>query len=79
MTETQHCTSSLRAILPRLFSRAQPVGAVDRLLKTVRTHHPKADVAIIERAYAAADKAHSGQLFTTVWRIAGVRRYPVQA
>jgi GTP pyrophosphokinase len=62
VTETQQSTSSLRAILPRLFSRAQPVGAVDRLLKTVRTHHPKADVAIIERAYAAADKAHAGQL-----------------
>ena len=62
MTETQQSASSLRAILPRLFSRAQPVGAVDRLLKTVRTHHPKADVALIERAYAAADKAHSGQL-----------------
>ena len=62
MTETQQSTSSLRAILPRLFSRAQPVGAVDRLLKTVRTHHPKADVALIERAYAAAEKAHSGQL-----------------
>ena len=61
MTEAQG-TSSLRTILPRLFSRAQPVGAVDRLLKTVRTHHPKADVALIERAYAAADKAHAGQL-----------------
>jgi GTP pyrophosphokinase len=61
VTETQS-TSSLRTILPRLFSRAQPVGAVDRLLKTVRTHHPKADVALIERAYAAADKAHAGQL-----------------
>ncbi|MDP9028146.1 MAG: bifunctional (p)ppGpp synthetase/guanosine-3',5'-bis(diphosphate) 3'-pyrophosphohydrolase [Actinomycetota bacterium] len=61
MTETQS-TSSLRTILPRLFSRSQPVGAVDSLLKTVRTHHPKADVALIERAYAAADKAHTGQL-----------------
>jgi GTP diphosphokinase / guanosine-3',5'-bis(diphosphate) 3'-diphosphatase len=63
MTETQApgSTASLRQILPRLFSRAQPTGAVDRLLKTVRTHHPKADVALIERAYAAAEKAHSGQ------------------
>ncbi|MEO5533687.1 MAG: bifunctional (p)ppGpp synthetase/guanosine-3',5'-bis(diphosphate) 3'-pyrophosphohydrolase [Pseudolysinimonas sp.] len=62
MTETQAPgTASLRTLLPRIFSRAQPVGAVDRLLKTVRTHHPKADIAIIERAYAAAEKAHSGQ------------------
>lgn len=63
MTETQApgSTASLRTILPRLFSRAQPAGAVDRLLRTVRTHHPKADVALIERAYAAAERAHSGQ------------------
>jgi guanosine-3',5'-bis(diphosphate) 3'-pyrophosphohydrolase len=62
MTETQAPnTASLRTLLPRIFSRAQPTGAVDRLLKTVRVHHPKADVALIERAYAAAEKAHSGQ------------------
>ncbi len=67
MTETQApSTATLRTILPRLFSRAQPAGAVDRLLKTVRQHHPKADVALIERAYAAADKAHAGQLRKSV-------------
>src|SRR6195952_5201072 len=61
MTETTQNTASLRTLLPRIFSRAQPAGAVDRLIKTVRTHHPKADIALIERAYAAADAAHSGQ------------------
>jgi guanosine-3',5'-bis(diphosphate) 3'-pyrophosphohydrolase len=62
MSETQAPnTATLRTLLPRIFSRAQPTGAVDRLLKTVRVHHPKADVALIERAYAAAEKAHSGQ------------------
>ncbi|MGX5680370.1 RelA/SpoT family protein [Schumannella luteola] len=61
MTETQ-TTASLRTLLPRLFSRAQPAGAVDRLIKTVRLHHPKADVALIERAYSAAERAHRGQL-----------------
>ncbi|HTL41797.1 MAG TPA: bifunctional (p)ppGpp synthetase/guanosine-3',5'-bis(diphosphate) 3'-pyrophosphohydrolase [Pseudolysinimonas sp.] len=61
MTETVQSTATLRKVLPRLFSRAQPTGAVDRLLKTVRTHNPKADVALIERAYAAAEKAHRGQ------------------
>jgi len=61
MTETTQNTASLRTLLPRLFSRAQPSGAVDRLIKTVRTHHPKADTALIERAYATAEKAHSGQ------------------
>jgi GTP pyrophosphokinase len=53
---------SLRTLLPRIFSRAQPVGAVDLLIKTAKLHHPKADVGIIERAYAAAELAHRGQL-----------------
>ncbi len=54
-------SATLRAILPRLFSRAQPIGAVDRLLKTVKNHHPKADLVLIERAYQAAERAHDGQ------------------
>lgn len=62
MTEVAQNTASLRTLLPRLFSRAQPTGAVDRLIRTVRTHHPKADVALIERAYAAAESAHTGQM-----------------
>ncbi len=62
MTETTTpATSSLRTLIPRIFSKAQPVGAVDRLIKTVRLHQPKADTALIERAYAAAEKAHRGQ------------------
>jgi len=61
MTETTNNTASLRSLIPRIFSRAQPVGAVDRLIKTVRLHHPKADIALVERAYAAAELAHRGQ------------------
>ncbi|MET4581405.1 guanosine-3',5'-bis(diphosphate) 3'-pyrophosphohydrolase [Conyzicola nivalis] len=61
MTETTPTTASLRSLIPRIFSRAQPAGAVDRLIKTVRLHHPKADIALIERAYATAELAHRGQ------------------
>ncbi|WP_309616230.1 bifunctional (p)ppGpp synthetase/guanosine-3',5'-bis(diphosphate) 3'-pyrophosphohydrolase [Salinibacterium sp.] len=61
MTETTQNTATLRTLLPRIFSRAQPAGAVDRLIKTVRAHHPKADIALLERAYTAAEKAHRGQ------------------
>jgi GTP pyrophosphokinase len=61
MTETTPTTASLRSLIPRIFSRAQPAGAVDRLIKTVRLHHPKADIALIERAYTAAELAHRGQ------------------
>src|SRR5680860_337566 len=63
MTETTTpSTAALRRLVPRIFSRAQPVGAVDTLLKTVRMHHPKADLAIIERAYTAAERAHEVQV-----------------
>jgi len=54
-------SSSLRRLIPRIFSRAARRDDVDKLVRTVRTHHPKGDLAIIERAYAVADKAHSGQ------------------
>jgi guanosine-3',5'-bis(diphosphate) 3'-pyrophosphohydrolase len=35
---------------------------LEPLLSTVRSLHPKADLSIIERAYAVAEKAHQGQL-----------------
>jgi GTP pyrophosphokinase len=54
-------TASLRRLVPRIFSRAQSTGAVDTLLRTVRMHHPKADLALVERAYQIADRAHEGQ------------------
>jgi GTP diphosphokinase / guanosine-3',5'-bis(diphosphate) 3'-diphosphatase len=60
-TSTPPTTPSRRALIPRIFSRAQSSGAVDLLIKTVRLHHPKADIALIERAYATAERAHSGQ------------------
>ncbi len=61
MTDTSPTSTSLRRLVPRIFSRAQPSGAVDTLLRTVRTHHPRADLSEIERAYAAAERAHAGQ------------------
>ncbi|QEO15861.1 bifunctional (p)ppGpp synthetase/guanosine-3',5'-bis(diphosphate) 3'-pyrophosphohydrolase [Agromyces intestinalis] len=63
MTETTgiNQTASLRRLVPRIFSKAQPSGAVDTLLRTVRMHHPKADLALVERAYQVADRAHAGQ------------------
>lgn len=62
MTETtQQSSASLRALLPRIFSRSQSGGALEALIRTLRTHHPKADIALIERAYQVAERAHEGQ------------------
>src|SRR5215203_982968 len=35
---------------------------LEPLLQVVRTTHPKADLAVIEHAYAVAEKAHRGQM-----------------
>jgi GTP pyrophosphokinase len=51
----------LRRLVPRIFSKALPTGAVDTVMRTVRMHHPKADLTIIERAYTVAERAHEGQ------------------
>ncbi|MFF1633239.1 RelA/SpoT family protein [Leifsonia sp. NPDC058248] len=61
MVDTSTPQASLRRLVPRIFSRAQPAGAVDTLIRTVRLHHPKADLSLIERAYSVAERAHSGQ------------------
>ncbi len=62
MTDTtQQSPASLRALLPRLFSRSQPAGGIEKLQRTVRAQHPKADLALIERAYRVAERAHEGQ------------------
>jgi GTP pyrophosphokinase len=54
-------SSSLRRLVPRIFSRAARRDDVEQLIRTVRAHHPKGDLSILERAYATADKAHAGQ------------------
>ena len=55
-------SSSLRRLVPRIFSRASASReGVEQLVRTVRTHHPKGDVAIIERAFQVASRAHASQ------------------
>ncbi|GAA1959813.1 RelA/SpoT family protein [Microbacterium aquimaris] len=53
--------SSLRRLVPRIFSRAARRDDVETLIRTVRTHHPKSDLTVIEKAYGVADAAHAGQ------------------
>ena len=66
MTETTQSTASLRTLLPRIFSRAQPTGAVDRLIKTVRAHHPKADIPLLVEHFV---RKHNRRLHTGVERV----------
>ncbi len=52
---------SIRRLVPRIFSRTTVPDAVEKLLRTVRTSWPKADLSIIERAYTVAERAHRSQ------------------
>ncbi|MEK7662947.1 MAG: HD domain-containing protein, partial [Actinomycetota bacterium] len=54
-------STSLRRLVPRIFSRAQPADGFEKLLKTVRHHHPRADFVQLEEAHEVALKAHEGQ------------------
>lgn len=57
-----YTTSTLRKLVPRIFSRGQLDGSVDRLVRTVRTNHPKSELSVIQRAYVVAERAHRGQI-----------------
>ena len=53
----------MRARLARFGgTRSSGNPALEPILQTVRTTHPKADVAVIERAYEIAEVAHRGQM-----------------
>jgi len=63
MSDTSSIGSAQRrALLPRLFSRSETGGALERILRALRQTNPRADVAIVERAYQVAKTAHEGQL-----------------
>jgi len=54
---------ALRSGLSKLFARSAVYSnELTELIKTVKANHPKSDLTIIDRAFVAADAAHSGQL-----------------
>ncbi len=56
-------TRSMRARLARVATRSQPGNPVlDPLFRAVRTNHPKADLALLERAYDTAAEMHGTQM-----------------
>ena len=53
----------MRARLARMGSRTQTGNPVlEPLFRTVRANHPKADLALLERAYVTAEKYHGTQM-----------------
>ncbi len=53
----------MRARLARMGTRSQPGNPVlDPLFRAVRANHPKADLALLERAYLTAERMHGTQM-----------------
>ncbi len=53
----------MRQVLARLGAQRNPaVPVLDPLVRIIHTHHPKADIGLIERAYRTAEHYHTGQL-----------------
>ena len=54
--------STLRNRLPRLFAKSGPYAAeLGEIVRVAKLNHPKADLSIIERAFATAEEAHREQ------------------
>ncbi len=63
MPATDQPRMRMRQVLARLGAqRNQPDAVLDPLIRTVHAHNPKADTALIERAYRTAEHYHTGQL-----------------
>src|SRR3954465_13161627 len=53
----------MRARLARMGTRNQSANPMlEPLFRAVRTNHPKADLALLERAYLTAEKMHGSQM-----------------
>jgi len=54
--------AALRNRLPKIFTRpVEGLGIAD-VIKAAKVSHPKADFAVVEKAFVVAEKAHSGQV-----------------
>ena len=63
MSDTQNTGALSRfALLPRLFSRSETGGVLEKILRSLKQSNPRADVALVEKAYQVAKRAHEGQL-----------------
>jgi GTP pyrophosphokinase len=62
MAMTDLGTSSLRSRLPRIFAKPGAYNSeLQVVIRSVKSNHPKSDTSVIEKAFVAAEKAHSTQ------------------
>ncbi|HWU20468.1 MAG TPA: HD domain-containing protein, partial [Nocardioides sp.] len=53
--------SAVRARLARMGTRSSANPVLESLFRAVRANHPKADLALLERAYTTAERLHGDQ------------------
>ncbi|SJM54022.1 bifunctional (p)ppGpp synthetase/guanosine-3',5'-bis(diphosphate) 3'-pyrophosphohydrolase [Gulosibacter sp. 10] len=52
---------SMRRLVPRIFTKSPADPEISPLIRLIRRHDPKADVALVQRAYETARHWHKGQ------------------
>lgn len=52
---------SMRRLVPRIFTKSPANPEISPLIRTIRRQDPKADTALVQRAYETARKWHKGQ------------------
>lgn len=56
-------TGSLRSRLPRIFAKSGAYSSeLQSVIRAIKQNHPKADVALVEKAFETAERAHATQL-----------------
>lgn len=55
-------TTSLRRLVPRLFTRPPDAGEIEPLLRTLRKHDARSDTHLVQRAFEVAKRCHEGQM-----------------
>jgi GTP pyrophosphokinase len=56
-------SSSIRSRLPRIFSKQTSYNQeLQQVIRSLKANYPRADVALVEKAFVAAEKAHSEQV-----------------
>lgn len=53
--------AALMSRLPRIFTRPSEDSGIAEVIKSAKQTHPKSDFSVVEKAYLAAEKAHTGQ------------------
>ncbi len=74
MSDNQSTGSALRrALLPRLFSRSETGGVLEKILRSLRQTNPRADVAMFNNAAPEPETAVTASMYGSAIRTTAPR------